>query len=520
MLSRTRTRLWLGLAAVMLAPLAAFATASGAHAAYLSLGLGNTSNATTTLTGNPSAAELLVKNTKGSSAAAFGLYGLLTATAPTASAAGVRGSNASTNGHGYGVWGSQAGSGSGVYGYAPSGRGVYGLTSTGIGVRGTSTSGTGVLGQHLSTSGTAPGVEGLTSSTSGLAAGVYGASSSSARGVAGFSNSWQGVYGHSNSQAGVVGESGSFDGVWGQAHSFTQAGVSGHNDGEGFGVWGGTNSGDNAGVYGTGPFVGVQGDGSWGVWGTGSSIGVYGYSYGGKAVYGESSSGDAITGESVNGAGIHGLGKYGVVGGSGSNDAVRGISSASGYAGIYGENSTGATNAGYFAGHVQINGGCTGCAGPSLLQIDDPLDPAHKYLQHSSVASSQQLDLYSGNTTTNAKGFATVTMPRWFQALNRSFRYQLTVVGRAHWEAKAAVWTEIKDNRFTIRTDQPNVKVSWLVTGIRHDRYANANPTQVIVPKPKAEQGRYVHPELYGKPRSDGIGYQKPPKAPRVPRRR
>ncbi len=511
MLSRTRTRMRLGLAAATLTALAAFATASGAHAAYLVLGTTNTSNAPTTLTGTTAGAELLVKNANGSSASAFSLYGLLTATAPSANAAAVRGHNSSTNARGFGVWGSQAGSGTGVYGFAPSGKGVWGTTTSGTGVRGQSSTGIGVFGQHLAATGTAPGVEGLTNSTSGTAAGVYGASSSSGRGVAGFSDSWQGVYGHSNSQAGVVGESGSFDGVWGQAHSNTKAGVSGHNDAGGYGVWGGT-TGYGTGVYGTSPDgPGVRGTSSYlGVYGSSSSgFGVAGASSGGYGVYGSSSSDAGVYGNSYSGT------QGGVVGGSSGGDAIRGISSAPNFAGIYGENAVGATNAGYFAGHVYIGGGCTGCAGPSLLQIDDPLDPAHKYLQHSSVASSQQLDVYSGNVTTNAKGFATVQMPRWFQALNRSFRYQLTVVGRAHWEAKAAVWNEMRHNRFTIRTDQPKVKVSWLVTGVRQDRYANANPTQVIVPKPKADQGKYVHPELFGKPRSDVIGYQKPPRAPR-----
>ena len=79
------------------------AFAASAQAAYLSLGTTNTSNAPTTLSGNPAAAELLVKNTNGASANAVGLYVLLTATAPTASAAAVRGLNSSTNGYGLGV---------------------------------------------------------------------------------------------------------------------------------------------------------------------------------------------------------------------------------------------------------------------------------------------------------------------------------------------------------------------------------------------------------------------------------
>jgi hypothetical protein len=436
-----------------LAAAVTLAFAASAQAAYLSLGTTNTSNATTALSGNSAGAELLVKNSNGSSASAFGVYGLLTPTSPTVNATAVRGQNSATNARGYGVYGSQAGSGTGVRGFASSGKGVWG----------SSTSGTGVYGQHTSTSGAAPGVEGLTSSTSGSAAGVYGASSSSGRGVAGFSDSWQGVYGHSNSNAGVVGESTDFDGVYGVSHS-AGAAVSGHNNGGGYAFWGETN-GPNPAIFATNPFAtAVHGDGYVGVVGTGSNFGVDGASDAGYAIYGASSSGYA----------------------------------------------------GYFVGKVSISGGCTGCTGPSALQIDDPLDPAHKYLNHASVVSSQQLDVYSGNVRTNGKGFATVHMPRWFQALNRSFRYQLTPLGRRGWDARAGVWTRIRNNRFTIRTDKPRVEISWQVTAVRHDPLAEARPTRVIVAKPRADQGKYVNPQLYGKPRSDGIGYRKPPRLART----
>src|SRR6266511_140011 len=92
-----------------IAALATLAFAASAQAAYLVLGTTNTSNAPTTLTGTTAGAELLVKNANGSSASAFSLYGLLTATAPTVNAAAVRGYNSATNGLGYGVYGSHAG---------------------------------------------------------------------------------------------------------------------------------------------------------------------------------------------------------------------------------------------------------------------------------------------------------------------------------------------------------------------------------------------------------------------------
>jgi hypothetical protein len=105
---------------------------------------------------------------------------------------------------------------------------------------------------------------------------------------------------------------------------------------------------------------------------------------------------------------------------------------------------------------------------------------------------------------TNGKGFAVVRLPAWFQALNRDFRYQLTPIGHKAWGARAVVWNEIRDNRFTIRSE-PHVKISWQVTGIRKDRWANAHRIQVVVPKEGAADNKYVHPELYGKPLTKSI---------------
>jgi len=111
------------------------------------------------------------------------------------------------------------------------------------------------------------------------------------------------------------------------------------------------------------------------------------------------------------------------------------------------------------------------------------------------VESPDMMNIYNGNVTTDADGFAVVTMPDWFEALNGDFRYQLTAVGQF---AQAMVASKIKDGKFTIRTDKPNVEISWQVTGIRHDAWAKAHriPTEEI--KPPNEQGKYLHPELFG----------------------
>ena len=136
------------------------------------------------------------------------------------------------------------------------------------------------------------------------------------------------------------------------------------------------------------------------------------------------------------------------------------------------------------------------------FRIDDPLDPAHKYLQHASVESNEQTDVYSGNETTNAKGFATVKLPSWFLALNRDVRYQLTSLSGLQ---EVAVAKEIRNNRFVIQSQKPHSRISWQVTGVRHDPYAQAHPLQVIAPKTGSDAGKYAHPLLYGQPASKGV---------------
>src|ERR1039457_1688715 len=164
------------------------------------------------------------------------------------------------------------GTGSGILGVGQSGIGVVGIAqgNTGVnyGVAGNTLSPTGyaVSGWNLATTGDAVGVIGNTSSPTGTGilgqstggAGIQGISTSG-RGVYGSSSSYQGVYGISQTQSGVVGVSNGFDGIYGVSVTSKFAGVSGHNDNGGFGVWGGTSSG--TGVYGiaTTYGAGVQG---------------------------------------------------------------------------------------------------------------------------------------------------------------------------------------------------------------------------------------------------------------------
>src|SRR5208282_5891767 len=143
--------------------------------------------------------------------------------------------------------------------------------------------------------------------------------------------------------------------------------------------------------------------------------------------------------------------------------------------------------------NVDVLGTLTKPAGS--FKIDDPLDPANKYLSHSFVESPDMKDMYDGTVTTDARGLATVALPDYFEALNGDFRYQLTVIGQF---AQAIVAKEIGNGHFTIKTNRPRVKVSWQVTGIRHDAYANAHRIPVSEDKPAAEQGTYLHPDVFG----------------------
>ncbi len=142
--------------------------------------------------------------------------------------------------------------------------------------------------------------------------------------------------------------------------------------------------------------------------------------------------------------------------------------------------------AGFFSGNVNVTGDLNVdgmvSKGGGTFRIDHPLAPATRYLQHSFVESPDMKNIYDGVTRTDGRGYATVRLPRWFQALNGDFRYQLTPIRSF---ARAVVWREVSHNAFVIRTGRPHVKVSWQVTGIRHDAFARAHRVKVDVAKPR-----------------------------------
>jgi len=254
-----------------------------------------------------------------------------------------------------------------------------------------------------------------------------------------------------------------------------------------------------------GEFTGSESDDATGVYGYSrptDNYGIGGYFEGGfKGVIGRVESEgsgdevDGVLGEAWGGAtenrGVYGEAwestyeNYGVMG--------RGYGGETAY-GVYGRAGNATTNwAGYFDGNVKVTG--TLSKGGGSFMIDHPLDPENKYLYHSFVESPDMMNVYNGNVILDASGEAAVQLPDYFEALNRDFRYQLTCIGGF---APVYVAEEISGNQFAIAGGEPGMKVSWQVTGIRHDKFAEANRIQVEVDKPADELGKYIHPQAYG----------------------
>ena len=162
--------------------------------------------------------------------------------------------------------------------------------------------------------------------------------------------------------------------------------------------------------------------------------------------------------------------------------------------------------AGRFNGDVQVTGNLS--KGGGAFKIDHPLDPENKYLYHSFVESPDMKNIYDGTVVTDENGDAVVTMPEYFDALNKDFRYQLTVIGTF---AQAIIAEKIKDNRFSIKTSAPGVEVSWQVTGIRRDAFANKHRIPVEEEKPEVERGYYLHPEAFGQPEEKSVNWASDP---------
>jgi hypothetical protein len=260
--------------------------------------------------------------------------------------------------------------------------------------------------------------------------------------------------------------------------------VDGSDDGVGYGVFGESNSG----------------------------FGVRGQSNNGFGVRGQSTSAEGVYGDSADGYGVNGYSQSstGVVGGSRDRLGVAGLS-ANG-AGLYGDSSN--DYAAVLNGKVKITGNLEKAGGS--FKIDHPLDPANKYLCHSFVESPEMKNVYDGIVVLDRKGKAEIELPDWFGILNKDFRYQLTAIGAPgpnlyiaeEISDKTTNYTSNnKNSLFKIAGGTSGMKVSWQVTGIRKDPWANDHRIEVEEDKPAKERGYYLHPDLYGQPEEKGISH-------------
>jgi hypothetical protein len=267
------------------------------------------------------------------------------------------------------------------------------------------------------------------------------------------------MYGYGAGEVGVRGESNA-EGVRGLGGSY---GVHGIGVAPGY-----------VGVYGEGSTVGVSGAGSTGVKGMGSA--------GGIGVSGEETSGNGIGVKGYGYTGVRATARFATVG--------------------YGIYADGGDYAGYFNGDVHVHGTLSKSGGS--FKIDHPLDPENKYLSHSFVESPDMKNIYDGVVELDSRGEAIVVLPEWFSALNKDYRYQLTCIGEY---APVYISEEIDNSQFAIAGGLPGLKVSWQVTGIRQDPWAEKYRIPVEENKEEWAKGKYLNPDVYDMPDEMSIHY-------------
>jgi hypothetical protein len=229
-------------------------------------------------------------------------------------------------------------------------------------------------------------------------------------------------------------------------------------------------------------------------------IGIRATSKGGDAINAQSGGGIGVLGTSDDNVGVQGEcqngNNFGVVG-RGANAGVAAFNPKNNNAAYLAS----ACCAAWFTGGVTIIGKLHKSGGG--FRIDHPSDPAKKFLSHSFVESPDMKNMYDGVVIVNRKGEAIITLPKWFQSINKEFRYQLTAIGASAPELHIA--EEIKGNRFKIAGAKAGMKISWQVTAIRCDAWANANRIIVEENKNVKEHGYYLQPELNGEKEDKSI---------------
>ena len=128
-------------------------------------------------------------------------------------------------------------------------------------------------------------------------------------------------------------------------------------------------------------------------------------------------------------------------------------------------------------------------------------------LNHYSAEGPEPLNVYRGNVTLDQKGEAVVSLPDYFESINRDFTYQLTPVGGPG--PGLYIGAKVNGNKFMIAGGSPGLEVSWCVTGVRNDAWVRANGAPIEQDK-GTQRGRYLAPLEYGKSREQGAYWRQP----------
>jgi hypothetical protein len=382
-------------------------------------------------------------------------------------------------------------SGDAVIAESQTGHGIFASSDQNVGVEGVSNGQEGVRGTSSS-----PDHAGV-SAVNDSGGSAVGARSTTGTAVFANSNSGVAVFANSNSGAAVIAQSQTGHGIFASSHhnvgvegtSITDTGVKGTSK-NATGVYGESSNVEHAGVFGSNN---VEASNAWGIKGVAKyGIGVYATGGSGAGFF----EGDVGINGSLN---VTSVADFGVVGFGGVGVLGQANGQTPGQKAIFGSvqvtrQQGGQGWSGYFDDAVHVNGFLEKAGGG--FKIDHPEDPANKYLNHSFVESAEMKNIYDGTVTLDAHGKATVTMPSWFEVLNRSFCYQLTSIGTSSPELHIA--SELQKGKFQIAGGKPVSKVSWQVTGVRNDAWAKANQIPLEEEKSHGERGHYLHPSLFG----------------------
>ncbi len=345
-----------GTSQLLSVPYALYAKSAGGGGSSFTLPYTNTlTNASDlfTLANNGDGSSIVGQNSTTTSSISA-IRGEITNTAPGGFSSAVKGINNGTGGLGIGVWGSQAGSGWGVYGSTPNGLGVYGNSSAnGTGVYANSNAGTGL--QATSSN----GIPASLSITNNANANNVINSSTLGDGAA-----FEGISNSTTSSIAVI--RGIVDTTAPGGFSSAVRGINNGTGGLGIGVWG-SQAGSGWGVYGTTPSgIGVYGNSS------ASGYGVYANSTSGTGLQATSNNGVAANISIMNNANANNVLEISTVGNgkgvninvSGSNHGVysvstggtgiEGMTSSISSAGVIGRNSTGEAVVGFSSGATGV----------------------------------------------------------------------------------------------------------------------------------------------------------------------